>query len=416
MNTGVSIASVCRTLPTPDDPAYGVFVARRLAAVSGVSRVSVLQPVPYCPLVRPKPHWSRSEKHVAEGVDIHHAPMFYLPKVLKHLDGYWLYRSVIEPLAALKQEEKLDIIDAHFAYPDGAGCLRAARVLDVPVVMTLRGVEEEQLQVPAIARQVRSALASVDGCICVSHSLQRLAIAAGANENQTRVIHNAVNRGVFRPGDQKAARYGLPVTDDDAVVVSVGNLLSVKRHDVLIRAFALLRRRIDRARLVIVGGAMHEPETPTTLRKLCEELGIAESVSFVGRASESEVATWLKAADVFALASRREGCCNAILEALASGLPVVATAVGDNPWFIRDGENGYLVPVGDYSAFGDALRTTIERENWDGDRISSMLPVGDWDSVAGNVLEFLTERIEARHAEKRGASAHAGFRANSATE
>ena len=393
MVSDLSIASVCRTLPTPDDPASGVFVMRRLAALASKSRLHVIQPMPYFPIVRPLPTWAKSEKHVAEGADVFHAPMFYVPKFLKTLDSYWLYRSVIRKLAELKNMDRLDVIDAHFGYPDGVGCLRAARELKVPVVITIRGVEEDHLQVPAIAKQIRAALKHADGCICVSHSLKEIAIEAGASEARTQVIHNAVNRGVFAPGSRSEARAALNIGDGDALVVSVGNLLSVKCHDVLIAAFAKLQGTIGNARLVIIGGAMHEPEHPKKLRELCGSLGIAERVTFIGRIDETGVATWLKAADVFALASRREGCCNAIIEALASGLPVVTTPVGDNTWFVRDGQNGYIVPVRDSDAMARALEKALECEDWDRHSISSELHVGDWDSVALKVLCFFQERI-----------------------
>lgn len=392
VNANLSIASVCRTLPTPDDSASGVFVMHRLAAMARKSRLRVFQPIPYFPIIRPLPRWACSEKHVVEGEDIHHAPMFYLPKYLKFMDSYWLYRSVIGKLKAMKAIGRLDVIDAHFAYPDGAGCVRAAQELRIPVVVTLRGVEEDQLQIPMIAKQIRAVLDTADGCICVSHSLKQTAVEAGADEVNTRVIHNAVNRSVFAPGGKSGARADLNVADSGPLIVSVGNLLSVKCHDVLISAFAKLHSTHMNARLAIIGGTMHEPECPSKLREHCQSLGIADRVIFVGRVNETEVAKWLRAADVFALASRREGCCNAVLEALASGLPVVATSVGDNPWFVKDGENGYLVPVGDSEAIAHALDEALGRKDWDRYRISSDLQVGDWGDVANDVNEFLEER------------------------
>jgi len=396
VSSDLSIASVCRTLPTPDDSACGVFVMRRLAAMARESRHCIVQPIPYFPVIRPLPRWARSELHVVDGEDVFHAPMFYLPKFLKFMDSYWLYRSVIGKLAALKSEGRLDIVDAHFGYPDGVGCVRAAKELDLPVVITLRGVEEDYMQNPEIATQISKTLKVVDGCICVSGSLRDIAIRAGADDAKTHVIHNAVNRSVFSPGNQSEARASLDIQDNEKLIVSVGNLLSVKRHDVLISAFAKLQKTVVNARLVIVGGAAYEPEYPQQLHELCDTLGVSDRVGFVGKVGEAEVAAWLQAADAFALASRREGCCNAVLEALACGLPVVTTPVGDNALFVRDGQNGYLVPVGDSDAMNQALGVTLERKDWDRHRISSELQVGDWNSVASKVLDFLEECVAGR--------------------
>ena len=317
--------------------------------------------------------------------------MFYVPKLLKSLDGFWLYRAVLSRLAALKNDRKLDIIDAHFGYPDGVGCVRAARALGIPVFITLRGLEEEYLKTTVIGDQISRALQQADGCICVSHSLKKLAIHAGASTAHTRVIHNAVDRQIFRPRDKAESRKVLSLAFDEPIIVSVGNLLSVKQHHVLITAFAELLETVASARLVIIGGSMHEPRYPTELRALCERLGVTDNVTFAGRLNSTTVASWLSAANVFALASKREGCCNAVLEALACGLPVVTTPVGDNTWFVKDGENGYIVPVDDSRAMAHALSAALERKDWDGDRICAGLQIGDWDRVAAEVLDFFAE-------------------------
>lgn len=393
VDSKLSIASVCRTLPTPDDPADGIFVMRRLAAMARQSAHSIVQPIPYFPLVRPLPQWARASKHVVDGNDIAHAPMFYLPKILKSRDGYWLYRSAIAHLKILKDGGELSLIDAHFAYPDGVGCVRAAKELGVPIVITLRGVEEDYMRIPSIARQISQALALADGCICVSHSLKELAVQAGARLDTTQVIHNAVDRRIFAPKNKTGSRSGIGFPSEAPLIVSVGNLLSVKRHSVLISAFEILSQKLPDARLVIIGGAMHEPDYPRELLLQCEDLGIGDRVTFTGMISETEVANWLNSADVFALASRREGCCNAVLEALACGLPVIATPVGDNPHFVHDHHNGYLVPVDDGNAMARALMKAVNRQDWDRNHISAELPVGDWDSVAEKILTFFQERI-----------------------
>lgn len=400
-NPQLSVASVCRTLPTPDNPYSGIFVMRRLAAMNRVARVHALQPIPYFPFLRPLDGWARQHSRDSWSVQVSHLPMFYFPGLLKRLDGYWLYRSIRASLRELRVRGLLDVVDAHFAYPDGVGALRAARELGVPAVATVRGVEEDQLKVPSIRRQIGWLLENVDGCICVSHSLRESMIAVGSgNNDRIRVIHNAIDRDVFRPQDKSAARARLAVPDDVRLIVAVGNLLSVKRHDVLMKALATLKDG-DQLRLAIIGGVMHEPDYPARLRELATELGLADRVSFVGRISPEQVADWLAAADVFSLASRREGCCNAVLEALACGVPVVATAVGDNPWFVNDADNGFTVPPDDVEALARGIERALAR-TWDREQISAGLNVGNWTQVGEQVIEFLSQCKAATH---RGASA-----------
>lgn len=386
------IASVCRTLPTPETPGAGVFVLRRLAAMAEGSDIRILQPVPCLPPLRRLPAWARPPSHEVDGRTIHHAAMLYLPGMLKSLDGRWLEHSILPRLREWHRQRPIDVIDAHFGYPDGVGCVRAARRLGLSVFVTIRGFEAERVELPGIGTQIVDALTAANGCISVSHSLRDKMIEHGVPAGHIVVIPNAIDRDIFNPGDKLAARRALSLPTSDALVVSVGHLVSLKRHDVVLRAVARLRSRGHAVRLAIVGGADYEPECPTALRRLAADLNIAEHVRFVGAVEPVSVADWLRAADVFALGTRREGCCNAILEALATGTPVVTTPVGDNPHFVNDGENGALVPVGDDQATAQAIELALGRE-WDHRTISRRLDVGGWSSVGRTVLDYFRTRM-----------------------
>lgn len=382
------IASVCRVLPSPDQPAAGAFVLRRLAAMADRADLQVIQPVPYLPILRPLPSWAREASHTAGGMTIAHAPMMYLPGALKSLDGRWLERSVYSKLAALHQARSIDAIDAHFGYPDGVGCVRAAKRLDIPVFVTLRGMEVDALRTRGIRSQLVRALRDANGCIAVSHSLRDLAVDVGVDPQDILVAPNAVDRAVFRPGDQAAARQQLGLPPDAPLIVSVGHLIAGKGHSVLIRALAALRKTRPSARLAIIGGPAYEPDHPRVLAEIARETGLQEATLFVGAVKPDAVALWLQAADVFALATEREGCCNSVLEALAVGLPVVTTPAGDNPRFVQDGVNGQLVGIGDIDGTAAALDSVLGRV-WDQVGISRALAVGDWSDVAGQVLRFI---------------------------
>ena len=350
--------------------------------------VSVLQPIPFFPLIRSLPRWA-SESDRGSRPQVDRCPMFYLPGVLKRLDAYWLYRAICGKVRAMVARGKADILDAHFGYPDGAGTLMTGQKLGIPTVITVRGVEEDYLQDPELAPLIRRALSDVEHIVCVSHSLRQSLLDAHINHDRISVIHNAVDREMFRPGRRDAARKSLGIDQDTALIVSVGNLLSVKRHDVLIKSIARIAEQHANLQLVIVGGPAHEASHPGELAELARNLGVADRVVFAGRQSPDAVVKWLHAANLFALASRREGCCNAVLEALATGLPVVATRVGDNPWFVRDGVNGFLVESNDVAGMASAISRALAFSDWDGDRIAAELNVGDWSAVGRQVIELL---------------------------
>jgi teichuronic acid biosynthesis glycosyltransferase TuaC len=389
------IVSVCRTLPSPDNPGAGIFVLRRLSAMAAAGDVQILQPVPFCHGIRPIPAWAREPEHNASGQRIRHQPMLYVPGVLKAMDGHWLARAVLPRLRAWHKQKPIDVVDAHFGYPDGVGCVYAARKLGVPAFITIRGSETDRVRERLIGGQLINAMNAAAGCISVSHTLRRLMIEHGADGDRITVIPNAVDRQIFRPGDRQAARAALGLPPSDPLVVSVGQLVSLKRHDVVIRALDRLRDRFSTLRVAIVGGTDYEPGHPAQLKQLVEELRLGDRVRFVGRIPPPQVADWLRAADVFALGSLREGCCNAVLEALASGTPAVVTPVGDNPQFVIEGENGYLVPVGDAEAMANAFAVSLGRQ-WDRDGVSASLRVGTWERTAREVLSFFADRIAAR--------------------
>ena len=320
--------------------------------------------------------------------------MFYVPGVLKSVDGYWLQRSVRGLLADRKRAAAVDLVDTHFGYPEGVGALAAARACGIPCIVTLRGFETEYLDKPLIGRQIRAMLRTVDGCICVSHFLKDVAVAAGANDADIAVVHNAIDRAVFRPGDRQTARRKLGIEPDTRLILSVGHVIPRKRHHVLLAAFAQVMASVPGAQLVVIGNDGVDPIYARRIRRDMSALGVGDAVRFAGNMPPAGVADWLQAADLFALATQREGCCNAILEALASGLPVVTTPVGDNAYFVEDGHNGRIVPVDDVAATAQGIVDVLTHGSYDPQSISASLPVAGWDTTASAVLDFFRARLD----------------------
>jgi teichuronic acid biosynthesis glycosyltransferase TuaC len=394
MSRRLRILSVCRTLPNPDDPSGGIFVLNRLSAMARTSALTVVQPIPYMPAVRPLPRWAAERTRRAGALDVVHAPMFYIPGVLKSADGMWLARSIRGTAQRIHREAAIDAIDAHFGYPEGVGCAAVARDLGVPFFITVRGFENEYVERPMVGERMLNAMRTATGCITVSHSLRDLAVRHGVSPDRLRVIHNAIDSDTFHYGEHCAARQILALDDKRPLIVSVGHLVSRKRHHVLIEAFAELKRGWPNALLAIVGARSFETEYPDRLATLARELGVAADVRFVGNVPPRDVAAWLHASDVFALGTAREGCCNAVLEALGAGAPVVTTPAGDNPQFVRDGENGFIVPIDDAAALANGMQRALLR-GWDRSQIARTLfqQVGSWGAVGERVLEFMNERL-----------------------
>jgi glycosyltransferase involved in cell wall biosynthesis len=146
--------------------------------------------------------------------------------------------------------------------------------------------------------------------------------------------------------DQTAKKPG------EFVIATVGNIRRVKGHDVLIRAAAVVAGQFPNVSFSIAGDVL-EPEYFLELQALIEQLNLVGRLHFSG--GISDLKQYLSTADVFVLPSRSEGFSNAIIEAMAASLPVVATDVGGNAEAVQDGVTGYIVPAEDPAALAAAI-------------------------------------------------------------
>ena len=390
----LSIASVCRVWPCDARPQNGIFVRRRVEAQAGLTSVRVLKPSPWFPIVRP--FETGSIQAATDESKVKHQRMFYIPGILKQWDAYWLERSIRPILDRWHRTDRLNLIDAHFGYPDGVGCWRWGRKRGVPVFITIRGVEAEQLKQPRIGQQLIDALRGCAGVIAVSDTLKAAAVDAGVPRDHITVIPNGIDAEDFAPGDCRESRRRLGLSTSSRLIVSVGNVRHVKGHELLIKAFVDVRERIGNAELVIIGSLKDEPRYVKSIRTLIHHHGLENCVKLIGAVAPNEVASWLRAADVFALASHREGCCNALLEAITCGVPVVVTDVGDNRQYVSSPEHGSLVPANDVVKLGQALVELLCRQR-DHTRDSKTHLLPPWNDVAASVLQCFSTRIATNH-------------------
>jgi sugar transferase (PEP-CTERM/EpsH1 system associated) len=207
---------------------------------------------------------------------------------------------------------------------------------------------------PALLRRLHAPL--VDRFITVSKDLERYLVKRiGIAPARITQIYNGVDTTVFTPLDPPT-RAALPpgfAPEGTLVVGTVGRVQPVKDHATLLRAFAALATSAPaiaaKTRLVIVGDGPSLAE----LRALAATLSVDAATWLAG--NQTDVSALMRAFDVFALPSRNEGISNTILEAMATGVPVVASAVGGNVELVDDDATGMLFPAGDAAALARAL-------------------------------------------------------------
>jgi sugar transferase (PEP-CTERM/EpsH1 system associated) len=218
----------------------------------------------------------------------------------------------------------------------------------------------------------------------------------GVRRDKVRRIYNGVDEARFHPGPGAGLPDGF-AGPNDVVFGTVGRMHGVKDQENLCRAFVALCRqdpkRAPRLRLVLIGeGPLREP-----CRAMLTDAGLAGQAWLPG--SRHDIPVLLRSLDVFVLPSRAEGISNTILEAMASGLPVIATAVGGNGELVDDGRTGALVPAGDPQALAAQMAVYADdpglRERH-GDagcrRVAAEFSMARMLAAYGGVYDELSER------------------------
>lgn len=392
-----SIVVFATLFPSAVQPLAGIFIRERMFRVARTLPVTVVSPAPWFPfqsLIR----WWRPDfrprvprREVQDGIEVLRPRFLSVPGLFKRCDGIFLALGSLLTLWRLKREGRLDILDSHFAYPEGYAAALAGRWLGMPVTITLRGTEPRHIRTVALRPRVRKALDAAARVFAVSQSLKDVAIAAGVASSKILVVGNGVDTERFAPIPQREARATLGLPADARILISVGGLVERKGFHRVMDCLPGLRKQVPGLHYLIVGGPSAEGDWGKRLHKQAMELGLTNCVHFLGKVPPEQLNVPLSAADVFVLASSNEGWANVLLEAMACGLPVVTTDVGGNREVVSLPEVGLIIPFGDRDTLFKALAEALVR-SWDRQAILDFARSNLWDSrIAVLVQEF--ERV-----------------------
>lgn len=387
------ILSVSTMFPSEALPVHAVFVRHRLLALARFAEVRVVSPIPDFPFVAhlvdkyaPRLQIPREQTHARGGHRLlaSYPRYFSVPAVAKPVEGYSLGRMLLTEIERIRRKEGFtpDLIDAHLAFPDGFGAVRAAQSLGLPVTVTLRGHDINDLHAfPVRWRQVQYALRNATRVFGVCRALIDGAIAAGAPPERTAVLANGVDPELFHPIPRDAARRELGLPLDRRLVLSVGHLVERKGFHLLVEALKRLHDEgLSDVDMVFVGAGGEEGDFTPQIQARARALGLSERVHFVGAVPNDRLFRYYSAADVFALASDKEGWPNVLFEALACGTPPVATRVWGTPECLHRPEYGVLVEARSGEGLAQGLRTALER-TWDRDLLIRYARANTWVDV-----------------------------------
>lgn len=276
----------------------------------------------------------------------------YSPIILGHRSGDSLLRLVGRAVRAIRQL-RADVVHTNMAFDSRIGAV-AGRIAAVPVVATLHndnpktlrhldGVLDRWVVQPSVSRFIAVSQLTRDV------HLERRKLP----RERVEVIYSGIPTARYARAspshELRELRAGLPVGDAYPLLLNVGRLYKQKGQKYLIPMMDELLSRWPRAQLLIVGGGDEEAE----LRRLVKEQALGDSIHLLG--IRTDVKQLLEIADVFVFPSLWESFGLAALEAMASGVPVVASRIGGIPEIIQDGVDGVLVPPHDPAAMALAV-------------------------------------------------------------
>jgi glycosyltransferase involved in cell wall biosynthesis len=288
---------------------------------------------------------SPSSEKLAEHLTVHRV---FCPKP-QSVTSFLSY-SVSALLLAL--QIRPHIIQGVTLFPNGFVAGFIGRLLRIPVIAHAMGsdVFRESPLIRIIFWQsiFQSASAIISKAELMSKEMER----HGAPRHKIVKIYSGVELNNFALNRSHCR--GLIGADNDQIIVSVGRLEPVKGIQNLLKAFPQVQAEFPDSKLIIVGGGSEEER----LREIMLQSEV-RGVQFCGHVKPIDVPTYLIGADIFALPSLSEGCPAAVLEAMAAGLPIVASKVGAVPELIRHGKEGFLVPPSDVRGLAEHIKILL---------------------------------------------------------
>jgi glycosyltransferase involved in cell wall biosynthesis len=377
----MKIAVVTRHFPSSVQPTAGRPAYQTLRLLSGKCDVRVFYPHPAYP------SWIKPQGRTYDSPD----PSFILPDVKAGYYDYPALPVVSRPFNGSMAARILlphvrrfapDLIFSYFLYPEGYAALKIGNALAVPVVAMSVGSDVHSIGDRISALHTRTVLRRADFLVAISDDLRKRMIAMGAPPEKTRAVLSGCDLSVFHPRDRIEARRKFSINPTAEAIVYVGSMDVRKGLRELIEAAVSLHPLHPGMHTYLIGD---EGLDKSLIERAIQTHNATSYIHALPGCSFNDVAVWMAAADLVTLPSYMEGCPNVILEALASGRPVVATNVGGIPE-IMSNECGRLVPPRDSGALAEALASVLDR-SWDAKAICAH-GSRSWEAVAAELLEI----------------------------
>lgn len=336
---------ISKDFPAPGQPEDGIVVLRQARALADLGHeILIVRVLPHAPPITPK--WRGYQAvpahYAIEGIQVTSLRAFFAPRMIAM---EYLPLQVEGSLRRIAREFAPDLVHAHCLIPSGQLAVR----LGIPVILTAHGSDayDWAWRRSGLRRAATEGIRGAATVVAVSNFIREHVL--NLVDRDVEVIYNGADDNVFMPSHKSEARVALQIPPDRFVIAFAGGPPRIKGVFDLIEAVATLN---DLRPLVLFSG-------PVSAGPMITRAATAANVDarFCGMLDHPKLARVMAASDVFCLPSHGEGLPLVICEAMLSGRPVVASAVGGIPEVVTDGHNGFLVPPKEPMVLAQRLRS-----------------------------------------------------------
>lgn len=404
----IKILLFSNLFPNPAQPLRGNFVESLCKEMGKMAEITVISPLPWFPntaliktlgnkinlltmLSHDRLQYSEIPYFVQwNGFDVYYPRYPFIPVLSRPFHPTLVTLAVFGLVKKLVAEKDINIINAHWIYPDGISAVWSGKQINIPVVVTAHGCDLNHYSHYKLRRpQILWALKNSNKITTVSNALyERTTKELGINKNKVVMIPNGVDTDRFHLRNRKEAKKQLGLNQNKKYLLFVGQFHEVKGLEYLIEAIAILKKRGSLSFETILIG---DGPQGYTIKQWLQEKGLTNDVLVLGQRPNNEISAWMNACDFFCLPSKREGMPCVILEALSCGLPVIASRVGGIPELVSE-DNGILVEPQNPHALADAIETAFKRK-WDKPNISKQMEKFSWSRAAESYIEIFEQAL-----------------------
>lgn len=331
--------------PSQGDDASGCFIAEPLTALEKLGIVNTVFAV--------QPFYRKNVIASTTGTPATWLRHFSLPRGFGLPSaGAFVFARILSRVREMKAAGNIDLVHAHGPLPCGHAAMLLSAEIGIPYVITVHGLDAfatEQVKGRAgewCRRISQRVYQSAKRVICISERVRERVLEGTGSRSRTSVVYNGVNAEFFVP---------VSPPSPSQIILSVGNLIPIKGHATLIKAFAAVSADYPGLQLTIIGTG---PELES-LQQLALQLNVRDRVHFRGRRSRREVAAAMQSCSIFALPSRYEGLGCVYLEAMSCAKPAIGCRGQGISEVIQQAENGFLVGTDNEKELALALKMLL---------------------------------------------------------